>query len=302
MLADLDNAYEIGQEVARLLQKAEAGDRLPTRVDDIVAAAQLSCSTEYVLSEAKIAQAPKALRRLLRSAGRKIKGVLDRRERVIHVEESVTNDARRDFIRLHETCHDVFPWQRELVFGDTDGTLAPSIDLRFEREANQGAAELLFQRDLLQRIARDYPTDISTPAALHVLFGASFHSTFRRWIETHKHALLGVVLSPQPVTRNPLRYQRHEQIASHAWRDRFGNGWLPRRIGPNFFPFIQDLEGSRTSAVNIDEFPWPGSGGDRVALRVQALSTPYRHFMLFWLPHRERLVPRLRRREILIGQ
>lgn len=297
MLRDLDNATDIVETVDTLLRSADVNERLPTPVDDIVAAAELIEADDYVLSESKIREAPKALRRFLQSARNKIRGVLDRREKVIHVSDSVTNDARRDFIRLHETFHHAARWQRELLFGDTDITLAPSIDLRFEREANQGAAELFFQRTLFERVARDYPVDISTPAELHALFGPSFHATFRRWIETHEHALMGVALDPQPLSTAPVRFRRYELIESTKWRRQFGHTRLPRRVvSERNLPFLVEIAASPVDVTDLGELAWADVNGRRRDLRVQSLGTPYRTFVLMWLPQRERTVARLRRK------
>ena len=128
MTKSLENLDEI-RDVARvLLRKADAEDRLPTPVDDIVASCGLLESDDYVFSESKISQAPRELRKLLRSAGRKIRGALDRRERVLHVSPSIVVPAQKQFVRCHEAMHDALPWQRDLVvLGDTNRTLAPDV-------------------------------------------------------------------------------------------------------------------------------------------------------------------------------
>ena len=89
MARQLDNLKEIQDVASALLRKADVDERLPTPVDDLIAAAGLLEYDDYVLSESKIKQAPRELRRLLRSAGRKIRGVLDRRERVLHVNPDI---------------------------------------------------------------------------------------------------------------------------------------------------------------------------------------------------------------------
>lgn len=300
MLGDLASAQDLVDAVDNLLQTADVNGRLPTPVDDIIAAAELVEADDYVLSEQKIRSAPKALQRLLRSAGNKIRGVLDRRERVIHVADSVTNEARRNFIRLHETVHHVAPWQQELLYGDTDRTLAPGINLRFEQEANQGAAELLFQLTLFERVARDFAVDITTPADLSERFGASLHATFRRWIETHEHALMGIVLTPQPLSTDPVRFKRFEQLESHAWRRHFGGQRLPRNVSQDKLPFLEELGAPWSTGIDLEGFMWPDVNGERRELRVQSLTTPFRTFVLMWLPARERALARIRRKPTLV--
>ena len=99
--------------------------------------------------------------------------MLDRRERVVHVEDSLS-DVRRNFFKLHEVGHDILPWQHELkVVAETGKTLSSQTERLFEREANQCAAELYFQAGLFQRISHDYPVNITTPIQLAELLGAS---------------------------------------------------------------------------------------------------------------------------------
>jgi len=292
----LENLREI-QDVARaVLHQADVEDRLPTPVDDIISACGLLESDDYVLSESKIAQAPRELRKLLRSAGRKVRGALDRRERVLHISPSIDVPAQRQFVRCHEAMHDALPWQRDLlVLGDTSRTLAPDVEFVFEREANQGGAELLFQVDLLARVGRDYPTDITTPVTLAELFGASIHATFRRWIEDHPNPVCGLVLDPQAVSLSPLTFRRFELVESRDWTARYGPRRFPVRLTSNAHMFLAPLGP-----------PWPGqidtywgiddSNGDMTTVRVQSFCNTYRTFILLWPPAKESFVARHRAR------
>lgn len=295
-MKQLDNLAEIQTVAATLLRKADVGERLPTPVDDLITAAGLLEQDDYVLSESKISEAPRQLRRLLRSAGRKIRGVLDRRERVLHVSPSVDVPAQRQFIRCHETMHDVLPWQRDLlVLGDTSKTLAPDIELRFEREANQGAAELLFQIDLLRRISQDYPTDISTPIELASMFGASIHSTFRRWIEDHSGSVCGIVLDPKPALQSPLTFRRFELPASRGWTHRFGNDCFPTQLNVLEYPFLAYLAPDDLGEMDCD---WShiDRSGEFVTLHAQSFTNGYRTFVLVWVPSKEGFIARHRGR------
>lgn len=296
MTKPLDNIDEIRDVARAVLRKANADDRLPTPVNDIVAGSGLLESDDYVLSESKILQAPHELRKLLRTAGRKIRGALDRRDRVLHVSPAIDVPSQRQFVRCHEVMHDALPWQRELmVLGDTNRTLAPDVEFLFEREANQGGAELLFQLDLLARVARDYPTDITTPVALAELFGASIHATFRRWIEDHSNAVCELLLDPEPLSAAPLTYRRFEIVESGSWKRRFGSNRFPVRLTSTTHVFLTSL-GS----------PWPGQidtywgFGDRnnemTTLRVQSFCNTYRTFVLLWLPGKESFIARHRAR------
>lgn len=303
MTRPLESLNEIRDVAVVLLRKAEVDERLPTPVNDLVAAAGLLEVDDYLFSEAKIRQAPKELRRLIRAAGRKIRGALDRRERVLHVNPAIEVPAQRQFIRCHETMHDALPWQRDmLVLGDTAKTLAPDIELRFEREANQGGAELLFQVDLLARIARDYPTELATPVVLADMFGASIHATFRRWIESHRGTMCGIVLAPVPVRSSPLTFRRFELVESAEWQRRYGANRFPFSLSVPTYPFVATLD-DPTQRSGLDAtWALTDLAGSNTGLRVQSFSNSYRTFLLLWLPEKESFVARHRRRDrIVVG-
>lgn len=291
MLSDLDNGDDIAASVERLLAVAEVNERLPTPIEDIVAAAGLVKTDEVLLSASMIAKAPKHLRKLLSSASRKIVGVLDRRERVIHIEPS-SSKGRENFVTCHEIAHDIFDWQRDLqVLGDTSQTLRASVTNRFEREANQGGAEILFQRDLFQRIASDYPIDLATPVELSNLFGASLHASFRRWVEGLDVAACGLVMDTTLDSRG--RRPRFEHIDSRRWRRQFGPHRLPTRISLEDYPFAASNRGE-------GDFVLTDRAGDPIELGWQTLSTPYRTFALVWVPTKVSFVARHRRRATLV--
>jgi hypothetical protein len=290
----LENLDDIRNVARAVLRKADASDRLPTPVDDIVAGSGLVESDDYILSESKILQAPRELRKLLRSAGRKIRGALDRRERVLHVSPSIDLPAQRQFLRCHGTMHDALPWQRDLM-GDTNRTLAPDIEFRFEREANQGGAELLFQLDLLARVARDYPTDITTPVSLAALFGASIHATFRRWIEAHAKPVCGLVLDPRPVSTSPPTFRRFEIVESESWKSRYGHNRFPTQLASTTYGFLAPLGSLWPGEIDV-YWALDDRNEEMTTVRVQSFCNTYRVLVLLWLPAKESFIARHRAR------
>jgi hypothetical protein len=295
-MAALDNVPEIRRVADALLRRADVGERLPTPVDDLISCAGLIEASDFVLSESRIRQAPAELRRYLRGAQRKILGVLDRRQRVVHVSPSIDVPARRQFVRCHETMHDALPWQRDLlVLGDTAKTLSPDIELRFEQEANQGAAELLFQLDLLRRVASDYPIDITTPVELAHLFGTSIHATLRRWIETHEGALAALVLDPAPLAASPLVFRRYELVQSQAWLSQFGSRRFPSRLRASEHGFLVALGPAGRGTVDL-AWSIEDVDGETTSVRVQSFHNTYRTFVLLWAPTKASFVARHRRR------
>lgn len=292
MLADLDSADEITKHVGHLLRLADADERLPTPVEDIVAAAGLTKTSEIAITESMIRRAPANMRRLLRSAARKIQGVLHRSEQVIQI--APTNSAERErFVTCHEVTHAILPWQSDLaVLGDDKRTLSPQVTALFEREANQGAAEILFQQDLLTRIALDYPIAMSTPLLLAQCFGASIHATFRRWVESIDGVACGLVLDTRLVNGHRRRY---EQALTPRWQQQFGSSGFPKEMGTKTFSFAKETCREGT-------LPLIDVNGRLVELQYEALQTPYRRFALLWLPRRESLVARLRRTPIIVSR
>ena len=300
MVKPLENLDDIRDVAQTVLRKADVAERLPTPVDDIIASCGLLESDDYVLSESKIAQAPRELRSILRAAGRKIRGALDRRERVLHVSPLIDHPAQRQFVRCHEAMHDALPWQRDLlVLGDTKRTLAPDIEFTFEREANQGGAELLFQLDLLKRIARDYPVDISTPVQLSALFGASIHSTFRRWVEGNGSPVCGLVIDPKPLIDSPPAYRRYELVESQSWTQRYGPNRFPTRLDSRTQSFLAPLGLPGSTDINLS-WGLHDRNAAMTTVNVQSLSNTYRVFVLLWLPTKESFIARHRARPRLV--
>jgi Zn-dependent peptidase ImmA (M78 family) len=168
MWRELESAREINSRVDRLLRVADAYGRFPTPVEDIIRAAELTEADDYVLDESLIKKAPAYLRTLLRSAKQKIQGLVDRRARVVHVSPAIENEGKKRFVRMHETVHHILP---HLLYADDHETLLRTTNRLFEREANQGAAELLFQREHFARDAADLEISTATVSLLANRYG-----------------------------------------------------------------------------------------------------------------------------------
>lgn len=284
MARELESASEINRHVNRLLRKADAYGVFPTPVDHIVAQAELVEESEYILDEAMIKKAPAWMRAKLRSAAKKIQGLVDRRARVIHISPEIENVGKKRFVKLHETIHHILPHQQDLLYADDHETLSPSTNRLFEREANQGAAELLFQRDGFARDARDYAISTATVCLLADRYGSSIHSALRRYAETHDAAVAAIVLERTARTMSPPTWVREEFMATPEWEARFGAPTWPRSMQTSMFPFLAALDHPELDrAVLID------TDGDRIEICVDQLQTPYKSFILLWVPPKRRL-------------
>lgn len=278
----------IRKHTEQLLRRANAVDRWPTPVADILEVSKLEEVVESPLSASVLGRVPEHLRtaaRLIKTG--KIRGILDRRARVVHIDPSIENQGRRHFIALHEVTHDLLPWQHELGYADDDQSLSETVRRTFEREANQGAAELFFQGTRFARIAGNYETGMGAVSALHDRTGASLRATLRRYAETHHHAVCGIAMPASPCQAGPLSYRRQEVSLSAAWAQRFGSCW-PQLLTTDGFPFLLCARDPEQR-----DYVWPDLDNESVALHAEVIKTPYNTLLLVWVARRERLKRRV---------
>jgi len=281
---------KIRQHTEKLLRRADAIDRWPTPVQNILEASKLEEVPESPLAASILSRAPEYLRhavRLLKTG--KVRAILDRRARVVHIDPEIDNEGRRHFVALHEVTHDLLPWQRELGYADDDMTLSDRVRRTFEREANQGAAEMFFQGGRFTAIAANFEIGMKAVSALHEQSGASLRATLRRYAETHRHPLCAIAMEPSPCEVAPLGYRRLEVSQSPAWTARFGQIW-PRRLTADAFPFLICARDPQQR-----DFVWPDLNNEPVAVHAEVIKTPYNTLLLLWVARRERL-----RRKILV--
>jgi hypothetical protein len=291
MIDEVDGADAIRAAAEHLLRKADAKGRLPTPVDDIVAAAGLVQPEESLLSRSAFEQAPAHIQRALRKVRFKVRAVLDRQAREIHLDPTIHVQGRIAFRKLHEVTHDILPWQRELGYADDDATLSRSTNQLFERQANHGAAELLFQGTLFSDMAAEYEVGMAAILELAGRVGASGHAAFRRFIETNRGTLAGVVMDPSPQSRQPLAYRRHEVIASRTWESQFGSPhtW-PAVLQTPPFEFVE-LGPPAYAGGSVMKSTWRLADvrNQPTDLSVEVYSNSYSLFVLIWLRRKERL-------------
>jgi hypothetical protein len=297
MLDKVPDGNAIGKATDRLLRKASAYGRWPTPVDDLVAAAGLVEPEHSMLSNFVLEQAPHHIRRVIRKLNGKVRAVLDRKAREIHIDPTTRTPGRVAFLKLHEVGHDIFEWQKALGFADDDAHLSPTIKKLFEWQANQGAAELFFQRDLFADMARQYAIGMAAVLDLADTVGASGHATFRRFVECHDVAVAGVVLDLYPSTPDPLTYRRHELVWSDGWEQRFGAKTWPRLLQAQPYTFVTSASQACSSGSAVGtQFVLPDLRNDPVQLNVELYSNHYSLLALIWIPRREVL----RRRRIIV--
>jgi Zn-dependent peptidase ImmA (M78 family) len=289
MLDDLDSAADIARRTEKLLRAADANDRLPTPVEDIVAAAKLTEAEESWLSESALAGVPDYLAGKIRKLRGRAHAALDRRTHEIHISPHIDHDGQRRFKTLHEVTHDILPWQEDVAYADDGMTLSWSTRQEFEQEANQGGAELLFQRELFQTAAADYVVGFPAIVELSGRFGSSIHAAFRRYVETHKRPMAGVVLDKSPCQPDPLGYKRREALSSAAWTERYDSPshWPKILVGAPY-SFVNDINLLTSLSSPKPTMTYPNLNSEPTDLRVELFSNSYKVFVLLWPPRRER--------------
>lgn len=268
----------------RLLHRADAAGRWPTPVGDILEASKLEQVEESPFADSMLARAPAHLRLAVRALRNgRIRGILDRRERTVYLDPAIDHDGRRNFVALHEVTHDLLPWQQELAYADNDLSLSERVRRVFEREANQGAAELFFQGARFAKIAANYEIGVGAVGALSEQTGASLRATMRQFAESHRYPVCALALHPSPCQAAPLGFRRFEVSESPDWTRRFGGSW-PQLLTTDGFPFLLC---ARDQARR--DYVWPDRNNGAVALHAEVIPTPYSTLLLVWVARRERL-------------
>lgn len=114
---------------------------------------------------------------------KKVVGLVDLREDVIYLKHQML-PQKRNFVTLHEVGHKILPWQRQAyLYVDDDISLDLDICQQFEKEANQFAADVLFQVGRFAEDAGSLPFTIASPITLAQRYGAFAHAAIRRYVE-----------------------------------------------------------------------------------------------------------------------
>ena len=281
-----------------LLDRADAWERFPVPVDDILAAADVRIATTDVFDPIALLSYLKGkagdTTARVKSAISKVLGLYDAVEAVIHVDNTVVV-PKQTFLTLHETGHHEMPTHRKMFrfFQDCKKTLDPEIADQFEREANNFARFALFKGNTFAEYAADCPFEIKTPIRLAKTFGASIYASVREFARTNSRACVVFVLDP---------LVNIEGVGFRA---------PVRRIEPSP-TFLAQFGRPAVTAVTPDHFLWPllpvgrrmtkpvplsitDVNGDRHACVAEAFDTTHNILILLYpertLPVRSRKGP-----------
>jgi hypothetical protein len=198
---DPEDLRAVEERAHRLLDRANAWERFPVPIDDILAAANVKLAPTSVFDPVAIIEYIKGKATdtglLIKSAVSKVLGIYDAAESTIHIDDTVVK-SKKHFLALHETAHHDLPIHRKLfrLFQDCEKNLLPEISDQFEREANNFARFALFKGDTYAKYAADCAFDIKTPITLAKKFGASNYASAREFARTNHRACIVYILEP----------------------------------------------------------------------------------------------------------
>ncbi len=218
----------VEERARKLLDRADAWNRFPTPIEDILAAANLTVAPTSVFDlkhmMAYLREKGAAAGQNLKKALSKILGLYDADTRIIHIDDSVVV-VKQKFLKLHETGHHELPTHRKVFrwFQDCEKTLDPDIADQFEREANNFARFALFQGDGYSIRAADFALAIKTPMDFAKKFGSSVYASVREFVRTNHRACIAYVLEPvEYVPSDGARAVVRRIVASPSFKRQFG--------------------------------------------------------------------------------
>lgn len=237
------NTTELSREeiVETLLVETGTAGRLPTNEGKLLGYLHLEqLSFDFAQDVDFLARAP--------NVPAKLRAALSLNDRTI-VTHSGLDSKRSRFSILHEVGHFVLPEHRERIFADTDETLNWRTRVQQEREANEVAAELIFQGNRFTDEALDYPLSCKTVLNIAPKYAASYESGMRRYVERHVLPCAVIVYnkalaSPEGSDPADEKYRIHYTIASPAFRK-------------SYFSAVECSEGfSSGSEIHKVHGPW----------------------------------------------
>lgn len=177
------------------------------------------------------------------------------------------------------------------MFADDRHTLSLGARRQFEREANFGAGELLFQNDTFELAATDYDVSIASVIELAGVFGGSIHAALRRYAASHALPLAAIVLQAQPTVDVGGTFRRNEIMQSQSWQTQFSFlERVPTNMQISKYPFLNEALSAQTCPNTVisgmrQRINRNGSIND---IQVEALYTRYKILVLLSAPVKRR--------------
>lgn len=225
---DPDDLRAVEERARALLHRADAWDRFPVPIEDILDAAKLRVAPTSIFDPttilAYIKQTAASTGALIKTAISKVFGVYDSVETLIHIDHTLVI-SKQTFLKLHEAGHHEMPTHRKVFrfFQECPGMLDPDVADHFEREANNFARFALFKGDAFARHAADHAFELKTPRTLAKKFGASLYASAREFARTNRRACVVYILEPlEFVERDGVRAVVRRIEPSPSFIEQFG--------------------------------------------------------------------------------
>ncbi len=204
--------------VEALLVEAGTADHLPTdevKILDFLKLEQLSFDFMHELEFL-----PDTHKRSL-----DLRAALSLNDRLVATQSGLS-DKRKRFGIFHEIGHFILPEHRDKLFLDDDATLSWWTKKQIEREANEIAAEILFQGNRFTEEALSSPTSVRTVTEIAPKYGASYESAMRRYTERHVLPCAVIVFDKvhpdsEEAEFEESEYKIHYTITSPSFRKKY---------------------------------------------------------------------------------
>ncbi|HEY8659013.1 MAG TPA: ImmA/IrrE family metallo-endopeptidase [Hanamia sp.] len=231
-----------------VLSKSKSLGVFPTPVDKILKYAELRVNSGVDLSQIPsnfFAKSGLFIKRGITKGVTKVRGVLDRREKVIYLDLTQLEQKKR-FVKLHEAGHELCTWQGKLYdYLDDDETLDPDIKDEFEAEANLFASASLFQLSLFNDQMDLLPLELASAMQLAKVFGSSIHAAIRRYVEQSNKRCSLIVLNKESTHSFGLpKFTVRNYFQSPSFTRDFGSLDWGTELSTEI-PFVQDYSANR---------------------------------------------------------
>ena len=244
---------QVRYEAERALLESGAKGVLPTPMDAIMAAANVTEVKEDVLNPQFIAQLRREAGKVgdvLKRALSKVLGIFHAPSGLVFLDQTLMKVKKR-FVGFHESGHGFMPWQRAMYshIEDSEASLEASAAELFDREANVFASEVMFQGDTFQNLANDCKFGIFTPVNLAKKFGASTYSAIRQYVSKNHRSCAVVVLNmPEYAEEVGFVATLRRSVQSTSFTNAFGeNRWASSFTPDDPLGTIVPLKGNRAS-------------------------------------------------------
>lgn len=263
---------EIRERAVRALREADGLGSFPTPIDDVTDIAELVMSGELSLTAEDRRNLFQRFGDTANLVWQKLQGVIDFRSREVWLHPDL-HELHRRFVHSHELGHDLLDWQRDtFACLDDRQSLRHDVKLKFEREANQFAVELLAQGDGLREEFDDSRPGLGSVQALNGKYGLSLVAVARRvGEESRQECTVAIAFRRGP--RMPFGPPHVYPSPSFAKRFGWGPGSWPSDI------VYKGLGG--TPGVQSEPFLVPDRGGDPVLFHSECMNLPRSVIALF---------------------